>query len=215
MIKKTYSTVLFDLDGCIIDSLPVWLKAFRETFDLLGISLSDDKIISQGFHRWDQKAQELGIKDVPAFAKTLYEHFHAKYTEINLHEGFIETIKPLTEKGVACAIVTSTYRKTAEEILAQKGISQYFPRIIAWEDTKLNKPDPDPILFAMEELNAIPQETVMIGDNEVDIIAGNSAGVTSIWYYPESHVRFYPDALFKRNNPTFTITHFRELIDLL
>jgi len=215
MTKHTHSTVLFDLDGCIIDSLPVWLSAFRETFDLFGISMSDDQIVSQGFHRWDQKAPELGISDVPTFAKTLYGRFHAKYADINLHEGFLDAIKLLNKKGITCAIVTSTYRETAESILTQQKIAKYFSRIIAWEDTKLNKPDPDPILYAMETLNSKPKETVMIGDNEVDIIAGNSAEVTSIWYYPESHVRFYPESLFKRNNPTFTITHFRELIDLI
>lgn len=209
-----YTTVLFDFDGCIANTLPIWLKSFRQTFEELKITLSDREIIDNAFHRWDAKP-ELKIPDVAVFAKLLYNHFYTFSRELKTHEGFEETIKELRSQGIKTAVVTSTLRETIDQKLDQLGLTEYFDTTIAWEDTEKNKPDPHPLKLAMKRLNVQPEETIMIGDNEVDIIAAQRAATTSVWFYPEANHHFYPDHAFSFLEPDHTIGSFPELIKIL
>ncbi len=209
-----YRTILFDFDGCVANSLPIWLKSFRKTFDALGISMSDRDIIDKAFHRWDAKP-ELGIPNIEAFKYDLYANFDMLQKEIRLHDGFLDVVKELRGQGVKTAIVTSTLRPTLDVMLKLLTCETLFDTTLAWEDTTKNKPDPDPLLLAMERLSARPEETIMIGDNEVDIIAGHAAKVTGVWYYPVINEYYYPHHMFSRHKPQYTIRHFRELLDII
>lgn len=209
-----YQTILFDFDGCVVNSLPIWLKSFRKTFDSLGVNISDRDIIDKAFHRWDAKP-ELQIPDVEAFKYDLYANFDSLQNEIHLHEGFLEVVKSLREKGIKTAIVTSTLRPTLDRMLTHLACDTLFDTTLAWEDTSKNKPDPDPLLLAMERLESKPEETIMIGDNEVDIIAGKAADVTGIWYYPKINELYYPQQMFAHYKPAYTIKHFKELFDII
>ena len=209
-----YRTILFDFDGCVANSLPIWLKSFRKTFDEMGVEISDRDIIDKAFHRWDAKP-ELGIPDIEVFKYDLYAHFDSLQKEIQLHEGFLDVIQELRQKGIKTAIVTSTLRPTLDAMLKFLTCDTCFDTTLAWEDTTKNKPDPDPLLLAMERLDARPEETIMIGDNEVDIIAGHAANVTGIWYYPSINEYYYPRNMFSHHKPKYTIKHFKELLDII
>lgn len=209
-----YRTILFDFDGCVVNSLPVWMKSFRKTFDTIGIPMSDRDIIDRAFHRWDDKP-ELKIPDLEFFKQDLYANFTDLQKEIQLHEGFLDLMKILKQKGIKTAIVTSTLRPTLDTILKLLGCDTLFDTTLSWEDSSKNKPDPDPLFIAMERLDAIPEETMMVGDNEVDIIAGHAASVTSVWYYPEINGLYYPKNMFAHHKPHYTITHFKELLDIV
>ncbi len=209
-----YRTILFDFDGCVVNSLPVWLKSFRKTFDALGIPMSDRDIIDKAFHRWDAKP-ELKIPDVEVFKYDLYANFDMLQKEIQLHEGFLDLMQILKARGIKTAIVTSTLRPTLDRVLTLLNCDSLFDTTLSWEDTERNKPDPDPLLLAMERLDSKPEETIMIGDNEVDILAGHAAHVTGIWYYPKIHELYYPHGMFSRHKPNYTIKHLNELINLI
>ncbi|MBP9690989.1 HAD-IA family hydrolase [Candidatus Woesebacteria bacterium] len=213
-MQKKYTTILFDFDGCIADTLPIWLKSFRNIFDEMGIEISDRDIIERAFHRWDER-DDLGIVDMDTFAKKLYVQFDALSNTLELHDGFIPTIQSIRENNLKTAVVTSTLRNTIDEKLTQLKLTELFDTTLAWEDTKKNKPDPDPIIEAMKRLSATPEETIMIGDNEVDIVAAQRAGVTSVWYYPLLNEYFYPNNAFASLKPDFTLKSFNELVDLL
>lgn len=209
-----YTTILFDFDGCIANTLPIWLKSFRTTFDELQIALTDREIIDNAFHRWDAKP-ELKIPDVAIFAKMLYNYFNEFSQELKTHEHFEETIQTVRKHNMRTAVVTSTLRETIDEKLNVLGLSEYFDTTIAWDDTERNKPDPHPLQLAMKRLGAQPEETIMIGDNEVDIISAQKAGVTSVWFYPKENQLFYPENAFAFLEPDFTIESFPELLELL
>ncbi len=213
-MAQKYTTVLFDFDGCIADTLPVWLTSFRNTFDEMGIEISDRDIVEKAFHRWDDRG-DLSISDMDAFAKRLYEQFNSLSNSLKIHEGFVSTIQSIRRKKLQTGVVTSTLRETIDEKLNQLNLADLFDTTLAWEDTKKNKPDPDPILEAMKRLGATPEETIMIGDNEVDIVAAQRAGVTSIWYYPEANEFFYPDNAFAFLKPDFILKNFSELVDII
>src|SRR5690606_24984950 len=121
----------------------------------------------------------------------------------------------LRSSGIKTAVVTSTLRHTIDAMLKDLSCEKLFDTTLAWEDTIKNKPDPEPLLKAMERLGVRPDETIMIGDNEVDIIAAQQAQVTSIWYYPEVNEYFYPENKFAHHKPHFTIKHFQELFEIL
>lgn len=176
--------------------------------------MSDREIIDNAFHRWDSKP-ELKIPDVSIFAKMLYNKFNENSKDLQTHEGFEKTIKILREQGIKTAVVTSTLRATIDEKLDALYLSHYFDTTIAWEDTEKNKPDPDPLLLAMKRLGSKPEETIMIGDNEVDIVAAKEAGTASIWFYPKANHLFYPDHAFAFLEPDYTITSFSELLELV
>ena len=209
-----YQTILFDFDGCVVNSLPIWLKSFRKTFETIGITISDRDIIDNAFHRWDAKP-ELKIPDLDFFKDDLYANFDLFQNEIQLHEGFLDVIHTLRKQGIKTAIVTSTLRPTLDSMLKLLACEKLFDTTLAWEDSAKNKPDPDPLLIAMERLEAKPEETIMIGDNEVDLLAGHAARVTGVWYYPQVNEYYYPEAMFAHHKPQYTIRHFTELLDIV
>lgn len=210
-----HDTVLFDFDGCIADTLPLWLESFRRTFAQLEISISDRMIIDTAFHRWDLVAERLGIRDIEDFGTRLYTHFHDLTETVQTHQDVPKTLRALKKRGIKTAVVTSTHRATAEHLLESLGTRQYFDCVVGWEDTTNNKPHPEPVLFAMEQLKSNPQKTIMIGDSQADLIAGNEASVTTVWFFPPSHVNFYQREIMMRHQPNFIIPHMYDLMTIV
>jgi HAD superfamily hydrolase (TIGR01509 family) len=100
-----------------------------------------------------------------------------KYLKLN--PGAKEAIRRLS-KTRKLAIVSNDNRPNVERKLEMFGIRKYFPVIVTENDVKKAKPDAEPLLKAMELLGVKREESVYIGDNEVDRLAGKAAGVKTI-----------------------------------
>ncbi|WHX99943.1 pyrophosphatase PpaX [Neobacillus sp. DY30] len=177
-MKSNITTILFDLDGTLIDT--------------------NDLIISTYLHTLEKYYPgKYGREDVlPFLGPTLHEVFGnmdperveemiLEYRTYNLanHDllvkefvGVMETIETLKKKGYKLAIVTTKREDVAFKGLRLMKLDPFFDVMIAYDHVKKVKPDPEPIFLALEKLESKPEETLMVGDNFHDVLAGKNAG---------------------------------------
>ncbi|MED4224442.1 pyrophosphatase PpaX [Neobacillus cucumis] len=174
------TTVLFDLDGTLIDTNELIISTYLYTLE---------KYFPSKYTREDV---------LPFLGPTLHEVFGgmtpdpdrveemvAAYRDYNLSKhdelvkefvGVTETIQTLKERGLKLAVVTTKRLDVTLKGLRLMNLEHFFEVIVAYEHVAKTKPDPEPIFKALEQLNSTPSETMMVGDNFHDILAGKNAG---------------------------------------
>jgi pyrophosphatase PpaX len=78
------------------------------------------------------------------------------------------------------AVVTSKTTSLAQRGLEHVGVMEYFQTIVGCDSSERHKPDPEPVLLALDRLRYGPKEALFVGDSVHDIEAGNAAGVLSV-----------------------------------
>jgi pyrophosphatase PpaX len=175
--------VLFDLDGTLIDSVPLIVASMRHAFEghpnaptvaewvsLIGTPL--DAMI----RRWAGDAA-----DVARVKERYKEHQWAHHDAmVRSFPGVPALLDALTQRGVHMAVVTSKLEPSARRSLDFVGLSRHFDFVVGLESTERHKPDPEPVLHALGRLGARPGEAAFVGDSPHDVVAGNAAGVATV-----------------------------------
>jgi len=163
--------VIFDLDGVLLDNTSVIVEVFQEDARRCGVKVPDRKeaIRALGLP-WMDAVEKLLGKDEKY--KKIHREVWAEYEDKMKLMPDIE--KVLNELKQEKAIVTSKAKDTAKRQL--KNFLHYFKFIVAMEDTKEHKPNPEPLLKACNQLNVEPNETVYVGDYIRDFEMARNAG---------------------------------------
>jgi pyrophosphatase PpaX len=175
--------VLFDLDGTLIDSVPLILSSMQHAFAghpnapgvaewvaLIGTPL--DAMI----RRW--AGDEADVERVKERYK---EHQWANHDAmVRAFPGVPEMLDALGARGARMAVVTSKLEPSARRSLDFLGLADHFECVVGLEATEKHKPDPAPVRYALERLGARPEEAAFVGDSPHDVIAGNAAGVATV-----------------------------------
>lgn len=209
---KGYS-ILLDWDGCLANTLPQWYLALKETFDELGLQANDTELL-MSMQDWAH-LPKYGVTNVPQFANCLYGHFYHHLDEIKLNPGAKEVLIELNDRQAKLAIVTSSPLIKLEPVLNRLEIGHLFHTLITKDDVEFLKPHPEPLHLAMNRLNALPHKTIMIGDSVVDVQAGKSADIRTIWYHPTHNAEFHDAELISELNPDNKIRHWQEVVALI
>ena len=176
-------TILFDLDGTLIDSTEAILESFGVAYETFGRSVPDgDEIKKLIGHPLDLMFAMLGVAhfEVDSFVDAYKGH----YRIISRKKTFLlplglEAIKEAS-RIATLGVVTTKTAQYSEELLEHMGVMHYFKVLIGRESVKNPKPHPEPILKALAHLNADPAQTWMIGDTPMDLICAKEAGVEGI-----------------------------------
>jgi len=172
-MNRMYSTFIFDLDGTIIDSELIGLKALQATLKEQGIEKNLDELrFSLGIPGLTT-LEILNIADIPTTLESWLEKEKPFMKNVPIFEGIIEAIKALPKAG----IVTS---KTAEEMnhsFYLLNIDHHFHSVVCASDTEKRKPNPDPLELALKLLGCKADEAIYIGDSIYDMQSANAAGV--------------------------------------
>lgn len=173
-------TVLFDLDGTLLNTKPLIDKSFIHTFEHFrpDYKLSDEELDSffgptlyQTFSRYSNNEEE--IQAMIQF-----------YRDFNVpnHDSMVspfpqakETVKDLHKKGIKVGVVSSKKTDLVMHGLELFGMLEYMDIVIGADEVKNHKPAPDGILLAKEKLNS--KNVLYVGDTKNDIIAGKNASV--------------------------------------
>ncbi len=175
--------VLFDLDGTLIDSVPLIVASMRHAFEghpdappvaewvsLIGTPL--DTMI----RRWaGDEADVARVKE--RYKEHQWAHHDAM---VRAFPGVPALLDALTSRGVRMAVVTSKLEPSARRSLDFVGLSRHFAFLVGLESTERHKPDPEPVLHALGRLGARPEEAAFVGDSPHDVVAGNAAGVGTV-----------------------------------
>ena len=209
-----FKYMLFDWDGCLVDTLPIWYQGMKRGLFNCGIDASDREI-KRGFQTWNFFI-EMGVSDLNLFTGIVYEYVMGCLDDVRFNEGALEFLELARSRDVKTAIVTSTERSNVLPVLSRLDAAEYFDCIIARMDVKNLKPYPDPVIMAINKLGGNKEKSVMVGDSLSDIQSGRSAGIKTVWYLPEYNHEYH---LNKREiadvSPDMIISHMSELISLI
>ena len=207
-----YSTILFDFDGTLTPSLPLWVRAFQFAFDQFGISLTADQVISTCFYRaWEDIVAQFEVPSVANFARFVHTGLDDAFVGADLFAGVRSFLDECISCRISLGIVTSTRKELVTGFVAKQGIAEYFKTIVAAEDILKFKPDPEPVLLALDHLNSIPQETILIGDSHADMAAASAAGIHKGLFLPEEHSCFYNFDELRQHQPEIVFQEYSQL----
>lgn len=211
---KAYHTVLFDLDGTILDTNELIITSFLEILQgMVDEGFNREHIIpTMGETLVDQLQRFSGLEDV--------DHLIEKYREVNLrlHDEYVrafdyvhEVLERLQQEHIKLGVVTTKMRLTTDRGLAFVDIQKYMQAVITIDDVEHAKPHAEPVQKAMALLHADPATTLMVGDSVVDIVSGRNAGVDTVgvaWSLKGEKV-------LKDAGATHIIHDMRELYELI
>jgi phosphoglycolate phosphatase len=179
-------TILFDLDGTLIDSTQAIVETFFWTFQQFNINFQgSSKDIEQMIgYPLEDMYQHLGIKqelinDIVLAYKQKYRQISISQTK--LLDGAIESLE-LASSFATLGIVTTKTTQYTMPLLKHLDIWKYFKTIIGRMEVIHPKPHPEPILKALKKLNVTNSNNnvFMIGDTKLDLISANRAKVVGI-----------------------------------
>ncbi|CAA6603538.1 Phosphoglycolate phosphatase [Rhodospirillaceae bacterium LM-1] len=178
--------LLFDLDGTLVDSLPdlshalnlqlaeEGLRSLEQAEVRLMIGDGAKKLVERAFGA----AGRAPLADIEAKVSRfleLYEESPAQRTTV--YHGVVETLSALKEKGLKLAVVTNKPQEATERVLAGLELGGLFDAVVGAGRTKALKPDPAPLLFALEKLGVGKEQAVMVGDNANDVDAAKALNI--------------------------------------
>jgi pyrophosphatase PpaX len=206
------NTLLFDLDGTLIDTNELIIASFLHTLDHYYPEKykREDAIQFIGPPLYDTFVA-IDESRVDEMITTYREHNLSHHDElVTEFEGVYETVEALYKKGYKLGIVTTKLRHTVNMGLKLTKLDQFFDVVVTLDDVKNAKPDPEPVEKALVLLGSAPEETIMVGDNHHDIQSGQNAGTKTAgvaWSlkgvdYLQS---FKPDYMLDSMSDLFTI----------
>jgi len=177
-----YPTVLFDLDGTLVDSGWMILASFRHaTRTVLRREIPDDVLVARvGGSSIHEQMRAIDADRADELVRVYREHNEPLHTELEAFEGIEELLSELREEGRRLGIVTAKRRSTVQLAFDVLGIGRYFDAVVTTESTRRGKPHPEPVLHALERLGGAPAAAAFVGDSPFDIGAGKSAGVFTV-----------------------------------
>ncbi|MEJ8548252.1 HAD-IA family hydrolase [Brevibacillus borstelensis] len=175
-------TILFDFDGTVADTLPMIFNSFRSTFQhFLQRHYTDQEIVAMF------GPPEMGILENMIASEQLadavihfYDYYTAEHQRVSNPPEMIRLLDRLKKAGISMGIVTGKGRRSADISLKEWGLTPYFDVVIAGDEVRNPKPDPEGIFIAMEQLGAAPDQTIFVGDSNADIMAGKAAGLVTV-----------------------------------
>jgi pyrophosphatase PpaX len=173
---------LFDFDGTLVDSEALILASFHHaTMQVLGETPPDEVLRAGIGLTLEQQARNLAGDRADELFDVYVEHNQAAHGRLlRSFDGIPEMLARLRRRGARLGIVTAKIRSTLELGIVHAPLDRsLFEVVVAKEDTDRHKPDPAPLLFALEAMGAEAAAAVYVGDSPFDLRAAHAAGATA------------------------------------
>ncbi len=212
-MSKRMTTLLFDFDGTLIDTNELIIQTFQYVLDkyypgeygredilpFLGPTLHDT------FNSINLEEAEKMINDYRTWNFSMHDELASEF------DGVSETLHALKEEGLKMAIVSTKRRDMVMKGLDLLGVTDLFDVVIGLDDVTNAKPDPEPIVLALDRLGADKEEALMIGDNYHDILGGKNAGVRTAGVAWTSK----GEAFLQTFEPDYMLQHISDLLTIV
>jgi HAD superfamily hydrolase (TIGR01509 family) len=184
------NTVIFDMDGVIVDTEPVHHYAYNEHFKQLNIEITPEIYASFTGNSTKNIFEKLKAhfnleQDVQTLVETkrnLFNDAFDKKEDLYLLDGVEDLIKELHQKGIQLVLASSSAKVTINRIFNRFDLNQYFTHIVSGEDFPKSKPHPA-IFEHAAFLSDTPRENcIVIEDSTNGILAAKAAGIYCIGY---------------------------------
>jgi pyrophosphatase PpaX len=178
-----FPVVLFDLDGTLIDSGPMILASMQHVArTVLGREMAYEEIAATvGGQGLVAQMRSFDPERVEELLEAYRAHNDPLHDTLEAFDEVLSLLPRLREKGRRLGIVTAKrHRSIALAFARFPELEEHVDVVIASEDTERHKPDPDPILAALDRLGAEPSEAAYVGDSPFDVRAAKAAGVFAV-----------------------------------
>ena len=178
-----FRIVLFDLDGTLIDSGPIILASMQHAVrtvlgreiprDELGMTIGGQGIVAQ--------MQAIDAEQADALLEAYKEHNDGLHETLEAFDELLALLPALKAEGRKLGLVTAKRQRTVALALDRFPVlASVLDVVVTHEDTSRHKPDPEPVLLAVEKLGGVPAEAVYVGDSPFDIGAAKAAGAYAV-----------------------------------
>ncbi len=178
------NTVLFDLDGTLVDSNEIIIASYIHAYEshLPSRVPARETIIEQiGPPLKDTFSKHTSDADtIQKLIDTYLAHYRAnEHAYFRLYDGVTEVLERLKSMGLNLGVVTSKFKEAAMPSIIHFGLDRYLDCIVTLDDVDEPKPSPQGVLKALDHFENV-QGALFVGDNESDILAGRRAGVLTV-----------------------------------
>lgn len=183
-------TVIFDMDGVIVDTEPVHSYAFHQHFKDLGIDVSDElyaTLLGKSTKNVYQKLKdEFNLKqEIPDLIdgkRSLFNNAFDHKPDLFLIDGVEKLIIDLFENGIQLILASSSSKQTIERVFNRFGLHPYFTDVVSGEDFPNSKPDPAIFLHAASLSKAPKENCMVIEDSSNGVKAAKAAGIFCVGF---------------------------------
>ena len=205
--------LLFDFDGTLLNTNDLIIQTFMHVLEerFPGQYKPEDclRFIGPSLKETFEEITPNEVEEmIEKYRQWNHEHHDELITEF---DGVIETLEELRALGIRLAIVSTKRRDTIKRGLSIMGANDYFEFLVGTEDVKNVKPDPEPVLLAIEKLGVSKEDVMMIGDNHHDILAGKNAGVKTAGVAWSLKGEEY----LKEFKPDYILQHMSDLLSIV
>lgn len=180
---KNIDTVIFDMDGVIVDGMPYHIKSWKEALSTIDMSVSDLEIyLMEGMTGRETmeifvKKSNISISDETAdkVIKLKRKIFNDIFN-VTLIKGIKDFLLELKDRQYNLALVTGTRLEVVKKVLLA-GLENIFEVIVTGEMVNKGKPDPEPYLKAVDELKATKEDCIVIENAPAGITSAKDAGL--------------------------------------
>ncbi|WP_232843512.1 pyrophosphatase PpaX [Sporosarcina beigongshangi] len=213
MMAKPITTLLFDFDGTLMDTNELIMQTFEHVLGnhYPGKYSREDILpflgptLHETFSSVDSNRTEELIAEYRAWNKKMHDALTSEF------DGVSETLKLLREAGFKMAVVSTKRNDMLFKGLNLLTVDHVFDAVIGMDDVTKTKPDPEPILLALERLGATADEALMIGDNYHDIEGGKNAGVRTAGVAWSAK----GEAFLQTFQPDYMLQHITDLLRIV
>lgn len=212
-------SILFDLDGTLMDTAPDLVGALNMTLAARGrpaVSLASARpYVSRGARGLLQRGFALApdADEYQAHVDEFLEHYRSRLCDQStLFDGMAGLLDALDSSRCPWGIVTNKMASLTEPLLSKMGLMDRLHVLVSGDTIAEKKPSPKPLLYACDKGGMQPEETIYVGDDPRDILAANAAGLVSV----AARYGYFDDT----ENPDqwgadLVIDHPLELVDLI
>lgn len=198
---KGVKAFLCDMDGTLTDSIPFLYSLYADVMGRYGIEPSISHFwqvagppLPELLSQLDQTYGGQPIKEelLSSYMVRLNRHYA---DEVALHEGAYSCLVKAFSLGIKLVLVTSSPRRLAQSVLEKQKLAPYFEAIVAGEDVKCGKPDPEPYHKAVRLLQMEPSDMIVIEDSPLGVESALSAGLKTVYFKGDQNGVFRSDAV--------------------
>ncbi len=214
------ATIVFDLDGTLVDTAPDLIGTLIWLFEREGLPPVDlaeaTSLIGAGMKPMIEKAlHRNGRGSSPDELERVYKRYIGEYEtrltrESRPYPGLLAALDLLDAQGMTLAVCTNKLEYMAKLLLTELDLTKRFKFISGADTYEAKKPDARHLLNTIRDAGGSPQKAVMIGDSKTDISAAKNASVPVIGFSGG-----YTEIPLKELQPDAIIDHYNELIDVL
>jgi len=201
-----FDTVIYDMDGLLIDSEPIWRQVEMKVFASVGLHLTEQDCMQTTGYRLDEVIEHWWNKQ-PWQGKTkkqihdeiLDEMVNTIQQQAAPMKGVIASLELFKSKGKRIALASSSAMRLIKATVSKLNIENYFELLVSAEHERFGKPHPAVFLRTAETLNVNPENCLVIEDSFAGVLAAKSAKMNCVAI----------PAPYDFDNPRFAIADYK------